>query len=79
MPDGTVKHVNVVVRALNDESGSIEFVGAVMDVTGARRPQPSFQRQRRPGKAFEEIKTLKDQLYKENIACAKKSTRHLCR
>jgi len=36
MPDGAVKHVNVVVRALNDESGSIEFVGAVMDVTAAK-------------------------------------------
>jgi transcriptional regulator with PAS, ATPase and Fis domain len=62
MPDGAVKHVNVVVRALNDEPGSIEFVGAVMDVTAAKEAKDALE------KAFEEIKTLKDQLHKENIA-----------
>src|SRR5438045_1697916 len=31
MPDGVVKHVHVVARATKAESGSIEFVGAVMD------------------------------------------------
>ena len=33
MPDGSVKHVHVVAHALGDESGTLEFVGAVMDVT----------------------------------------------
>src|SRR6185436_3319475 len=33
MPDGVVKHVHVVARATKAESGVIEFVGAVMDVT----------------------------------------------
>src|SRR6267142_2097919 len=69
MPDGTVKHVNVVVRALNDESGSIEFVGAVMDVTAAKEATTIiFNARDALEGAFEEIKTLKDQLYKENIA-----------
>src|SRR5580704_16709507 len=69
MPDGAVKHVNVVVRALNDESGSTEFVGAVMDVTAAKEATTSiFNARDALEKAFEEIKTLKDQLYKENIA-----------
>src|SRR6266403_165897 len=69
MPDGAVKHVNVVVRALNDESGSIEFVGAVMDVTAAKEATTIiFNAKDALEKAFEEIKTLKDQLYKENIA-----------
>jgi PAS domain S-box-containing protein len=36
MPDGSVKHVHVVASILSDESGSIEFVGAVMDVTAAK-------------------------------------------
>lgn len=36
MPDGSVKHVHVVARILSDEPGSIEFVGAVMDVTAAK-------------------------------------------
>lgn len=69
MPDGAVKHVNVVVRALNDESGSIEFVGAVMDVTAAKEATTIiFNAKDALEKAFQEIKTLKDQLYKENIA-----------
>ena len=33
MPDGSVRHVHVVARALSDESGGLEFAGAVMDVT----------------------------------------------
>src|SRR5580700_682256 len=68
-PDGAVKHVNVVVRSLNDEPDSIEFVGAVMDVTAAKEATTSiFNARDALEKAFEEIKTLKDQLYKENIA-----------
>ena len=33
MPDRSIRHVHVVARALNDESGRLEFVGAVMDLT----------------------------------------------
>jgi PAS domain S-box-containing protein len=33
MPDGSVKHLHVVARALSDASGGLEFVGAVTDVT----------------------------------------------
>src|SRR5215475_15606642 len=33
MPDGFVKYVYVVAHAVRDEAGSVEFVGAVMDVT----------------------------------------------
>jgi signal transduction histidine kinase len=33
MPDRSITHVHVVARALRDDSGRIEFVGAVMDVT----------------------------------------------
>jgi transcriptional regulator with GAF, ATPase, and Fis domain len=40
----------------------IEFVGTVIDVTEQRNARKALE------KAFEEIKTLKDQLYKENIA-----------
>lgn len=36
MRDGSVKHLQVVASALKDESGDIEFVGAVMDVTRQR-------------------------------------------
>ena len=36
MPDGSVKYVHAVARASRDASGSIEFLGAVTDVTAAR-------------------------------------------
>ena len=39
MPDGSVKYVHIVAHALSDESGSIEFVGAVMDVTTAKEAE----------------------------------------
>src|SRR6202167_4437478 len=39
MPDGSVKHLHVVARAVNDESGEVELVGAVMDVTAAKRAE----------------------------------------
>ena len=33
MPDGSVKHLHVLARALTTPSGNLEFVGAVTDVT----------------------------------------------
>jgi PAS domain S-box-containing protein len=36
MPDGSAKHLRVVAHAEKDQSGEIEFVGAVMDVTVAK-------------------------------------------
>ena len=62
LPNGSVKNVHVVAHALRDASGNIEFVGAVMDVTQAKQARAALE------KAFKEIETLKDQLYKENIA-----------
>jgi PAS domain S-box-containing protein len=43
MPDGSVKHVHVVARALSDESGAIEFAGAVMDVTAAKQVEETLR------------------------------------
>ena len=43
MPDGSVKYVHVVAHALGDESGSTEFVGAVMDVTGSKRAEEALR------------------------------------
>jgi PAS domain S-box-containing protein len=56
MPDGFVKHVHVVAHALRDESGDIEFVGAVMDVTEQRQAKAALQ------KAFDDIKKSEDRL-----------------
>jgi predicted ATPase/GAF domain-containing protein len=62
MPDGSVKYVHVLARALETSSGNLEYVGAVTDVTAARRAEDDLRN------AFDEIRKLKDQLYKENIA-----------
>jgi PAS domain S-box-containing protein len=54
MPDGQIKHLHVIARPLTNESGELEYVGTVMDVTARK-------------KAFEEIKALRDELQRENI------------
>jgi PAS domain S-box-containing protein len=56
MPDGSVTYVHVVAHAMPDESGGIEFVGAVMDVTGQRQASAALE------KAVEEIKKSQDRL-----------------
>jgi DNA-binding NtrC family response regulator len=55
MPDGSIKRVHILGRALNQGAGKSSFVGAVMDITAMKN-------------AFDEIKILRDQLYKENLA-----------
>ena len=44
MPDGAVKHVHVVAHAERDESGELEFVGAVMDATESERAEKKLRR-----------------------------------
>ena len=44
MPDGSLKHLHVVARALNNEPGAVEFVGAVMDVTERKRAAEALLR-----------------------------------
>jgi PAS domain S-box-containing protein len=56
LPDGVGKHAHVVAHALSDESGGIEFVGAVMDVTEQHRSRAALE------KAFDEIKKSQDRL-----------------
>ena len=43
LPDGTVKHVRVVARATPNETGNVDFVGAVMDVTSIRLAELELQ------------------------------------
>jgi len=62
MPDGSVKYLRVVGHPSESASGNFEFVGAVTDVTERKEAEADLQR------ALDEIKLLRDQLYKENIA-----------
>ena len=39
MPDGCVKHLRVVAHAGRDKAGELAFVGAVMDITSAKRAE----------------------------------------
>ncbi len=39
MPDGSVKYVHVVAQATRDESGHLEYVGCVMDVTKRKQAE----------------------------------------
>jgi PAS domain S-box-containing protein len=39
MPDGSVKHLHVVARGFLSDSGEMQFVGAVKDVTAAKNAQ----------------------------------------
>jgi PAS domain S-box-containing protein len=39
MPDGSVKHVHVMAHATSDTPDRLEYVGALMDVTAAKRAQ----------------------------------------
>jgi len=39
MPDSSIKYVHVVAHSLNSESGGTEFIGAVMDITIAKKSE----------------------------------------
>jgi PAS domain S-box-containing protein len=39
MQDGSIKYVRVVGHAVKDESGDVEFVGALMDITAAKEAE----------------------------------------
>jgi PAS domain S-box-containing protein len=46
MPDGSVKHLHVLARALETSSGALEYVGTVMDVTERKRADEERERLR---------------------------------
>jgi PAS domain S-box-containing protein len=47
MPDGSVKYLHVIARALESSSGDREFVGAVMDVTAAKQAEEKLRQSER--------------------------------
>ena len=46
MPDGSIKHVHVVAHAVKDRADGVDFIGAVMDVTEARRAEQQMHQAR---------------------------------
>jgi len=47
MPDGSVKYVHVVAHAVRDETDSLEFVGAVSDITEAKKAEVRIRQDER--------------------------------
>jgi len=43
MPDGSVKHLNVVAHPVIDEPGELQFVGAVMDITARKKSEEALR------------------------------------
>jgi PAS domain S-box-containing protein len=43
MPDGSIKHLNVVGHPSNDAPGQLQFVGAVMDITARRKSEEALR------------------------------------
>jgi DNA-binding NtrC family response regulator/PAS domain-containing protein len=63
LPDLSIKHVHAVGHPVVNEYGDlVEYIGTVMDVTDHHQGKAALE------KAFDEIKTLKDQLHRENLA-----------
>jgi PAS domain S-box-containing protein len=56
LPDGSVKYVHVVAHAVRDESGNLEYVGSVMDITEQHDAKAALE------KALAEIKKSEDRL-----------------
>ena len=44
MPDGAVKYLHVVAHAMRDSSGVAEFIGAVTDITPAKKADESLRK-----------------------------------
>jgi PAS domain S-box-containing protein len=47
MPDGSVKHLHVVARALVDEPHRLQFAGAVMDITARKETEQALRQSER--------------------------------
>jgi len=56
LPDGSVKYVHIVAHAVRDDSGKLEYVGSVMDITEQHHANAALE------KALVEIKKSEDQL-----------------
>jgi PAS domain S-box-containing protein len=44
LPDGTLKHVHVVAHGIKDRSGTMEFFGALMEITEQQRTKDYLER-----------------------------------
>ena len=63
LEDGSIRHIHTLGHPVADAGGElVEFVGTHVDVTEQHEARAALE------SAFEEIRALKDQLYRENVA-----------
>ena len=63
LPDGSIKYIHCVSRPMFNASGEVtDLVGTNIDITEHHLAQAALE------KAFDEIKQLKEELYRENLA-----------
>jgi len=63
LPDGAIKYAHCVTRPVVNARGQLaELVGTIMDVTEQHQARTALE------KAFKEIRQLKEELYRENLA-----------
>jgi len=60
MPDGSVKHVRVVGHPSTNESGNVEFVGAVTDITERKRAEQRLRTQYTVTQLLAEATTIEE-------------------
>jgi formate hydrogenlyase transcriptional activator len=58
MPDGSVKHLHVLARALTTSSGNLEFVGAVTDVTVAKQAEEKLRQSEREARQLLDLSPM---------------------
>jgi PAS domain S-box-containing protein len=55
MPNGAVKHVHVLSRALRDNAGQLEIVGAIMDVTAVKQAEDRLRENEQRFRDYAEV------------------------
>jgi PAS domain S-box-containing protein len=63
LPDGTIKYMHTIGHPVLNETGDlVEFLGTIIDTTAQTQARNALEN------ALTEVKLLRDQLYKENLA-----------
>ena len=55
LPDGRIKHVHAIAHASQDASGNREFIGAVTDITAAKRAEETLRKRERELRTFIDV------------------------
>ncbi|MCI0677272.1 MAG: sigma 54-interacting transcriptional regulator [Phycisphaerales bacterium] len=60
-PDGSIRHIRSLAHPLRSETGELQYVGSIIDITEPTIAENALK------KALDEVKTLKDQLTQEKL------------